>query len=150
MEICQTDKETNNIHICKSAVCGVRLTRYCRKFVTFATGAEETVEHPTYSTARRAAPFTSKLDMVFLLQENEFSSKKQRVVLRTSLLVATGRPESIRPEDCRLSCVRPQQGPLVRQILSAQYNCRLPVGPLPQTPVRLRTECNGSPAQIPP
>ena len=69
MEICQIDKETNNIHICKSAVCGVRLTRYCRKCVTFATGAGETVEHPTYSTARRAAPCTSKLDMVFLLQE---------------------------------------------------------------------------------
>ena len=66
------------------------VTRYCRKCVTFATGAGETVEYPTYSTVRRAAPCTSKLEMVFLLQENEFSSQEQRVVPGTSLLMALG------------------------------------------------------------
>ena len=70
-------------------VCRVGLET-ARRFVTSAERPEETVEHPTYSTARRAAPFTSKLNMVIQLQENEFRSQEQRVGLRTSLLVALG------------------------------------------------------------
>ena len=75
---CQTHRQCRRAGRVESgAVCGVRLTRYCRKGVTFATGAGETVEYPTYSTARRAAPCTSKLEMVFLLQKTNSARKSK-------------------------------------------------------------------------